>query len=325
MEENNRNHGDPWSLRQTGIYQQANAEKRKSTWIFLQLSRFTRCLLEIATQSQTEDSSDGFMKLHCVLLSATVDNWGKYIEYLHSQLRDMDEKACFSKMEISSSQNYLIKSSDMQVLQRLRYKVLETASVLESCFNLAMRLKAHCFSLNEFSPCTSNHESITSIEGYAADIKVYQQSIAKIIPLLKGTFDLISKILEMRNIESLQIINRDSGNNIVLLRESVALSHKENRAASIIAIQNHKDAKMIKALAMVSTIFLPASLIATIFSSNLVQIQQDSDQFVLAKQFWIYVLVSVGLTLAAFGWTRFLEYRWLKDILSLEKYPDLTA
>lgn len=88
VEQNGRSHGDPWSLRQTGIYQQVNAEHRRSVWIFLQLSRSTRRQLEPVLHSQS-NSSDSFMILHSILLLATVDNWGKYVEHLHSQLRDL--------------------------------------------------------------------------------------------------------------------------------------------------------------------------------------------------------------------------------------------
>jgi hypothetical protein len=91
MEENSRQHGDPWSLRQTGVYQQVNAEIQNSTWILLQLSRSTRSLLEAATiQSRFKnDNSISLMQLHCIMLSATTGNWGKYIKFLQSQLSDI--------------------------------------------------------------------------------------------------------------------------------------------------------------------------------------------------------------------------------------------
>jgi hypothetical protein len=101
-----------------------------------------------------------------------------------------DEKASFSKIGMTSSHDYLIGFSDMQALQRLRYKVLKTSSVLESCLNLAMRLKAHCCTLDESGCFTNNDHVIVSIETYAADIKVYQQNIGNIMQSLQGTFDL---------------------------------------------------------------------------------------------------------------------------------------
>ena len=127
------------------------------------------------------------------------------------------------------------------------------------------------------------------------------------------------------------------------LKESVSEVREDNHAAATLSVQTHKDAKTVKALATISIVFLPASLMAvssfrhplkpvqcdvadsrkTIFSSNLVQVQEDStqgDRFVLATQFWIYILLSILLTLITIGCTRFMEYRWLKGILSLDKH-----
>lgn len=91
MEKNGRNRGDPWSLRQTGVYQQAKLEHRHSAWIFLQLSSSTRQGLEkaLGKQSGSQDEGDSPMAHHALLLLATVDNWGEYIRSLDRELRDI--------------------------------------------------------------------------------------------------------------------------------------------------------------------------------------------------------------------------------------------
>lgn len=87
VEKNGRTRGDPWSLRQTGVYQQVNSDSRKSTWIFLQLSQDTKAALKevLKNQSTYFDKRDSPMALHTFLL-ATVDNWGEYIQDLSKQL-----------------------------------------------------------------------------------------------------------------------------------------------------------------------------------------------------------------------------------------------
>lgn len=72
----------------------------------------------------------------------------------------------------------------------------------------------------------------------------------------------LSKIIEFRNIERLQEINGASERSILLLKESVSQIHVENNAAAALAVQNHKDGKTVKAMATISIVFLPASLIA---------------------------------------------------------------
>ena len=91
MEKNGRNRGDPWSLRQTGVYQQATFKSHQSVWIFLQLSKSTRIILEREMRSPSRyfSKSESPMALHALLLGASVDNWGEYIRDLNAQLRDI--------------------------------------------------------------------------------------------------------------------------------------------------------------------------------------------------------------------------------------------
>jgi hypothetical protein len=108
MEKNGRNRGDPWSLRQTGVYQQATFDSDQSAWIFLQLSRSTRIVLENAFRSQLRrfSENDSPMTLHGLLLEATVDNWGEYIQDLNAQLRDVVRDLCVLISSNSSFTNY---------------------------------------------------------------------------------------------------------------------------------------------------------------------------------------------------------------------------
>jgi hypothetical protein len=85
----------------------------------------------------------------------------------------------------------------MQALQELRHRILEASSVLESCSGLAARLHAHCVSLEEASSRSGTLplEDVLSIEAYAADIKVHQQSVAGMLVSLQGTFDLVGHFI----------------------------------------------------------------------------------------------------------------------------------
>ena len=80
--------------------------------------------------------------------------------------------------------------SDMQSLQHLRCEILKTASTLESCSNLVIRLKEYCCFLDDVESPNGAHV-IASLETYAADIKIYQQNIASITQSLQGIFDLV--------------------------------------------------------------------------------------------------------------------------------------
>jgi hypothetical protein len=86
---NGRDRGDPWSLRQCGVYQQICLKTRRSTWILLQVSRRMRAKLDQALRSRAyKNDKLGIDPVvpHIIFISAMAANWQEYLEYLHSQL-----------------------------------------------------------------------------------------------------------------------------------------------------------------------------------------------------------------------------------------------
>lgn len=88
---------------------------------------------------------------------------------------------------------------------------------------------------------------------------------------------------------------------------------------TLLSEQREKDSKVMKALTSVATLYLPASLVATIFSSNLVQLHptttlQESGHFVAGPQTWLPVVVTLSLMIVTLVSIRLLErvYRYFK-------------
>jgi hypothetical protein len=72
----------------------------------------------------------------------------------------------------------------------------------------------------------------------------------------------LSKIVEFRNIESLRCLTATSEKSILSLKDTVSRIQEENHLSATISMQNHKDGMSVKAVATISMIFLPASLLA---------------------------------------------------------------
>lgn len=92
VEENGRKRGDPWSLRQTGVYQQVDFKAGTSVWIILQPSDYVRKSLEHALVEKSygacgQESSP--MLLHVLFILAAADNWTRYIRDLESEAKDL--------------------------------------------------------------------------------------------------------------------------------------------------------------------------------------------------------------------------------------------
>ena len=94
-----------------------------------------------------------------------------------------------------------------------------------------------------------------------------------------------------------------------------ALAQQTQALASLQQARD-KDSKKVKALTAMSTLYLPASLVATIFSQNLVQLLPDG-RFAPARQSWIALVSAVVLIVVTFVGVTLLEnlYRWTRPKL----------
>lgn len=107
-----------------------------------------------------------------------------------------DEKACFSQVEVMSASDYSLTFTDMQNLQRLRYKILKISSVLSFCLDVASKLRDHCHRLDELELASTSKKLEQSIDAYIADILLHRQTVKVLMKTLQGTFDLVCMIPE---------------------------------------------------------------------------------------------------------------------------------
>jgi hypothetical protein len=91
MERNNRSYGDPWSLRQTGVYHKYSgfgAVKSRNLWILLHPMRKSRVTKRLEDSTPVEigaaDLSTYPLQLHLLVFSSYVDNWR---HFLHDMTR----------------------------------------------------------------------------------------------------------------------------------------------------------------------------------------------------------------------------------------------
>ncbi|KAF1992838.1 hypothetical protein P154DRAFT_528198 [Amniculicola lignicola CBS 123094] len=193
VERNGRNRGDPWSLRQTGIYQKYAPDRQHSTWIILQLSKSTRTGLEdmLKAQAATHTSDTHPMSLHPIFLQATASNWSEYVQSLTRDLDLIDEKVCFSNVEPSAKQGYIISFTDMQTLHRLQQKMGRASAMLVACKRAARVLLKHCHDLHVMGFSTDHDGIVKSIETYEADLQTHQQNIHFMVKNLQATLSLV--------------------------------------------------------------------------------------------------------------------------------------
>ena len=84
VEEHLRRLADPWSLRQTGAYQQLRNGRQSSRCIMLNLTAQMKRALEKSLDSKSRCCH---LAIHAELLVLLGSNWPDYVEYLSRELR----------------------------------------------------------------------------------------------------------------------------------------------------------------------------------------------------------------------------------------------
>ena len=84
------------------------------------------------------------------------------------------------------------------------------------------------------------------------------------------------------------------------MNRSLGILRQHGFSLTAIAKQGQKDSKSLKILTFIATLYLPASLIATIFSSGLIESKpvdapSVATHLVVAPQFWVLLVSTVVL------------------------------
>jgi uncharacterized membrane protein len=88
---------------------------------------------------------------------------------------------------------------------------------------------------------------------------------------------------------------------IQALEDLTRASAIESEALSELSKRTQQDSRIVKMLTIVASIYLPAALVASVFSSNLVEtvdagtMSSNATHFQLATQFWMYPVFTLAL------------------------------
>ncbi|KAK1148514.1 hypothetical protein N8T08_009520 [Aspergillus melleus] len=115
----------------------------------------------------------------------------------------------------------------------------------------------------------------------------------------EGTSILLTKVVESRNSTLLQEVPLTMQSHLAFINQSSSGTQNEITSMLDITKQTVKASKTVKFLTLTTTIYLPATLMATVFSSNLVQLSgEDSSSqsasqrhYVLHSQFYLLGLL----------------------------------
>ncbi|KAI3317714.1 hypothetical protein HD806DRAFT_514077 [Xylariaceae sp. AK1471] len=286
-ERHGRGGQNPWSLRQAGLYQRVLVATQQASWILIQYSDTVKDAVVEKLERLTRDSSMMSQRqvlLHLAILTSSLQNWDEYFKYQAEELEKLEDKAYFLKLDQNDPFDYRLSFTDRQNLQILRCDLMKAHAILQSSLSIGKFMRL-LYSDSSTLGITVPDEIILEVDDYIEETKYYQSCVSSLLDRSKEVATLLSTMLEYR-----------TGKSTLAIAEQGELESKITQKVS----------NNIRALTIVATLYLPASLLASIFSSSLVQPQSIHEEytptrFVVAPDFWKFVVVLLPLLLVTFA------------------------
>lgn len=246
FERNNRNHGDLWSLRQTGVFQKLSASTSKTTWILLHISKKARAVLEDKLKN-TDIWKQHPLLLHITILSSLATDWTAYLQHLHALLGDLvrsdnirwyshsslnhlqDEKVTFSRVPQRRKHDYEISFADCQQLHLLEQKSWRVSVILDHCLQISTHFEKHGLELGQYFSQQQTDQLITEVKNYSRQIGNYKKSIESLLKRSQGTAVLVIYPEFLMRFRHLATLNNSSHTHIFSLRSFQRFSRYEMR------------------------------------------------------------------------------------------------
>ncbi|EPS37252.1 hypothetical protein H072_9064 [Dactylellina haptotyla CBS 200.50] len=318
VEKHGRKLQDPWSVRQVGVYHQLCENVEQSRWLLLGPMQ---SLLSSLKNTIASEANSCYLTIHAALLLSTSTGWPEYIEYLKTELQKHDDKACYSAIKQGKSQGFTVSYLDLQNLHILQAKFNRAKAAIENSVDIAEGCLKHALA-SEHSASPVPAESTNLINVYIVEMRGYKASLERLNRQLDSTLDLLSKILAFRNGELLNTSVNASGKMLQSLVDLTNQGKEHQETLAFLATTGQADSAILKALAVVATVCLPASLVATVFSSSLIQSvgvteEVPANHIVVASQFWIYLVISLPLMAITLLWILYLGRKSRLDMYSV--------
>ncbi|CVL08804.1 uncharacterized protein FMAN_14624 [Fusarium mangiferae] len=268
---NGRGRGNPWSLRQAGVYQQMLTTQ--CVWIVISVSKYLRPRFGrfLDAHGSTEGGCCATFVLlgHLVILSMTTRNWGAYIEHMRHKLILLEQKMRPSFADGKSSNASSLLLQDVSKASDLCNTIETSRAVLESQVNVLLTLKRlHAGISNKKTDCCSC-DVASAFQLKHMEIRNHLKAVNSMQKSAERIPQIISTILSARGEERLHATLAQIQTGVHGTLSTSLQVHDDVKALVQVATSGHQDSKTIKLLAEIATVFLPLSFLAAIFDSEI--------------------------------------------------------
>lgn len=280
----------------------------------MQPSESIKTLLESRFPSTTTKDSAYIFQIHAAILMKASGNWRFYINYLEDVFSKIVDRGFYTNIRGPSHDGDIDADfSDIRKLQILTDKLRRLSHVLHintevglAIRDFARRLRAAWGAISE-DEMAKFEEFDSGVEMFLFQHRTHKSRIDSILERADGISTLVRTILNFRDVES--------NNKIVQsLRDTTLQGVMQNRKLEKLSISSAQDTKSMMIIALITTIFLPATFVATFFGSNFFGFGNSGssgNELKVASNVWIYVVVTFVLLVFTVGggWACWLRSR----------------
>lgn len=274
-EENHRAPDSPWSVRQTGVYHHHSSSKEFDLFIFLHPltdSVLERQLLAFDDQpvrhSDLSSICENPYRLHILLYAMYLDNWRWYFRYLGDDFQKKNDQ--IMTLDLQRSAAVTLNFDKVQGLRDLEDEVLSLSAYCKGSLRVIETLRT----IPE-----ANFQGVWSLESHIAQLLDYIENLSVLTSKIGNTINLFAYALDLKN----QYTAANTNDHVSNLAEATT-----------------RDTAAVKWITYLTLFYLPGSFIATLYGMNLFAFDQTTRRFVVAKDFWIYIVTWIPLTLLTF-------------------------
>lgn len=304
VEKNDHKHGSPWSFRQMEIFHRvlnpgsSSSGVAENFWLVLHPTQNSKSESSIETVCSSEHASDITskpMRVHLQLISAHIDNWRAYLDYegqIYQEQRKLMLTTDFDDdVDFNASMNF----DAMLSLRSLQDRLLSVPVILERTISTIDELEKMNEELLLKMVIDEAERNLVcgALRGLRSRIKAHVASASMLQKRVQGVENLLADGLSMRN----QVI---AATNQQLAAQNQRVATGISKNLLNLTMESVDDSKYVQLVSLASFIYLPATFVASLFGTNFFAFGASAE-LRLASNIWIYVVVTIPLTIFTIG------------------------
>ncbi|MCJ1307269.1 hypothetical protein MMC25_000915 [Agyrium rufum] len=317
-------HGDagtfynPWSVRQAAIYQRFDIKTGSNDCILIRLSDCMRDDLGefLRRPDQPRPFKMDWDCIHLLAVASLTAGWRKYINYLDREVSKMFDTVIVSQVDPKKVEEKGLAETALNYMKRLQYlmdQIARTQHMLALNIKVMQMMRVRSTQIPELLA----HER-KEVDASNLDI-VLESNIAdhEFASLNAGSLWARASILSNQLRDTISFQNGES------MKAITRSTNEGNQALFGLSAKAMIETRTMKVLAILGTIFVPASFVADLLQTGYINVLQTSGFAVSAtKGLWLYFSIAAPLimaTMMVFLYSEVLNRRRLAKTLAMEQ------